>query len=74
MKINEHYWAYGVTNGRVVLVRCDTPDDAEFERSKMKQSDAKTVGSVTRKKVAEADVVEAMLERGYEIELIRDFV
>lgn len=72
-KAAKFYWAWGVTNRKMVLVRCSNRDDAEFEKDKMKMSDAKRIG-FTRRKITEAEMVEQVKAVGWEIELIRDFV
>ena len=70
---DKNYYAYGVTNNRVVLVRCKTADDAEFERGRLKASNSTTVGSVTKTPVEEMEMRKACRQRGWIIEVIRNF-
>lgn len=71
---DKSYWAYGVFDAKAVLVRCPTSDDAELERGRMKNSNATTVGSVTRTQISEMEIRKAMRLRGWKIEVIRNFI
>jgi hypothetical protein len=66
------FWAYGVTAGKVALVRCQTVQDAATERDRMKQSNASTVGLTTRK-IAEMDMWKQCRTRGWKISIVRNF-
>jgi hypothetical protein len=67
---HKHFWAYAVTNGKVVLVRCRTIEDAKEEKERMKHSTATTVG-YTPRQVEELTVRQEMKSRGWKIEVIR---
>lgn len=67
------YWAYAAKSNRVVLVRCNSADDAELERGRLRMSDATTIGSITRNKVAESEMRLIASAKGWAVEAVRKF-
>lgn len=65
------YWAYGVKEGRVLLVQCHGSDEALWERERMKGSDCTTVGSISARQVTERAVRSAMACRNWTVETVR---
>ena len=67
---DENYWAYAVKNGKVVLVRCETREDAVEEKERMKHSDSTRVG-VTNRKISELDMRGHCRQQGWKVTVIR---
>jgi len=73
MTSRKSFWAWGVTKGEVVLVRCPSHDEATDERNRMKFSDATCatcVGS-TRAKIGEATMRQYCEQRGWTVVAVR---
>lgn len=70
--LKRYFWAYAVKDNRVTLVAFDSRESALIERERLKHSDARTVGSVTTKKISEHELTEAFREAGRLVEHVRN--
>lgn len=68
---HKHFWVYAVTNGKVVLVRCRSLQEAAEEQDRMRSSDAQTIGHTTCT-VSELAMWKRCWSKGWKLKTIRD--
>lgn len=64
------FWAYAVANGKAILVRCKTLEDAKEEKERLKHSDARMVGHTSRA-IPEMDMWMKVKANGWKLALVR---
>jgi hypothetical protein len=66
-----YFWAYTIRANEVTLLAFTNPDRAQHEREMLKGSDARTVGSITRRRVTEQELRNAFETRGQRVTAVR---